>query len=111
VCFILAVVLRRNGALLSVVRNGNGFVGVLVHGHWDRGEFFAHQVAKQSRLLRFAFSKLAGGLHFGEQFDEFLLALGLIVATFGVRQLSNVHGAEFGPAHGAELRFLVKIVG
>src|ERR1700674_147516 len=54
---------------------------------------------------------LAGGLHFGEQFDKFLLALGLVVAALSVRELSNVHGAEFWPAHGAELRFLVKIVG
>src|ERR1700687_955543 len=47
----------------------------------------------------------------GYQFDKFLLALGLIVAAFGVGQLSDIHGTEFRSAHGAELSFFVKIIG
>src|SRR5262249_15677496 len=50
-------------------------------------------------------------LHFPQEFSEFLLPLRLILARFGFGELRNVHRAELRPAHGAELGFLVKIVG
>src|SRR5260370_17311546 len=50
-------------------------------------------------------------LDLGQELDEFLLALGLVVASGGVGKLRSVHGAEFRAAHGAELSFLVEVVG
>src|ERR1700722_11262406 len=52
----------------------------------------------------------AGALDLDEEFGEFLFAFGLVVAAFGVGELGDVHGAEFGAAHGAELGFLVKVI-
>src|SRR5229473_6323151 len=67
-------------------------------------------------LLRRTFHRASrfnssGALHFCQQLHELLFALRLIVAAFGVRHLRDVHRAELWPAHRAELRFLVKIVG
>src|SRR5947209_14667471 len=53
----------------------------------------------------------ARGFYFGQQLNELLFPLGLIMATFSFRQLRDVHGAEFWSAHGAELRFLVEVIG
>src|ERR1700688_1870932 len=53
----------------------------------------------------------ARGFYLGEQLDEFLFALGLVVAALGFGELRDVHGAEFRPTHGAELGFFVKVVG
>src|SRR5579871_787375 len=53
----------------------------------------------------------AGALDFDEEFGELLFSLGLVVAAFGVGELCDVHGAELGAAHGAELCFLIEIVG
>src|SRR3984957_11594341 len=53
----------------------------------------------------------AGALHFDEELGEFLLAFGLVVAAFGVGELGDVHRTEFRPAHGAELCFLIEVVG
>ena len=51
-----------------------------------------------------------GTLDFRQQLDEFLFAFGLILSGLGFGQLRDVHGAELWAAHGAELRFLVKVV-
>src|SRR5579859_2238152 len=53
----------------------------------------------------------AGGFDFGQQLHKFLLTLGLVVPAFRFRQLRDVHRAELRPAHRAEFRFLVEIVG
>src|SRR5580704_12964003 len=62
-----------------------------------------------TRATRFGLG--AGALDFDEEFGEFLFALGLVVAAFGVGELGDVHGAELGAAHGAELCFLIEVVG
>ena len=49
-------------------------------------------------------------LHLGQQLDEFLFALGLVLAGFSFRHLRDVHRAEFRPAHRTELRLFVKII-
>src|SRR4029077_6631381 len=46
-----------------------------------------------------------------QQFHEFLLPLGLVVAAFRFGELRDVHRAELQPAHRAEFRFLVKVIG
>src|SRR5215472_9942685 len=50
-------------------------------------------------------------LNLDQQFRKFLFAFGLVLAGFGFGHLRDVHGAEFWAAHGAELRFFVKVVG
>src|SRR5579863_4268723 len=57
--------------------------------------------------------KLAGELFldFGQQLNESLLTLRLVLPCVAFGELGDVHGTEFGAAHGAELGVLVKIVG
>src|SRR6266481_7047215 len=50
-------------------------------------------------------------LHFCQQLHKLLLPLRLVVPAFGIRHLRDVHRAEFRPAHRAELRLFVEIIG
>src|SRR3989338_2285812 len=65
-----------------------------------KGKVNRNLLARRARLSR----------DFGEQLDELLAALRLVLPEILVHLLAGVHGAELGPAHRAEGGFLVVVV-